>query len=78
MTSSIIALCFLLFMTIIMIVFFSKKHVEKLENNIFSWIIVVNFVGLLMQLFSYVLTMITNNVNTLPYYVIVKSVYLII
>jgi len=61
-------------MAIIMIVFFSKKHVAKLENNIFSIIIIVNYFGLLMQLGSYLITMMTSNVNSLPYYIIVKCV----
>src|SRR5574344_50570 len=61
-------------MTLIMIVFFSKKHVDKLENNIFSLIIIVNYFGLLMQLGSYLITMVASNVNSSPYYVIVKCV----
>ena len=55
MESTIIAICALIFLIIIMIVFFTKPKLKKVENSIFSLLLVVNFVGLLIQLLIYYL-----------------------
>ena len=53
MESTIIAICALIFLVIIMIVFFTKQKVKKVENTLFSSLLVVNFIGLLTQIIIY-------------------------
>ncbi len=53
MESTIIAICALIFLIIIMIVFFTKPKIRKVENSLFSALLVTNLVGLLTQLIIY-------------------------
>lgn len=53
MESTIIAICALIFLIIIMIVFFTKPKLRKVENSLFSALLVTNLVGLLTQLIIY-------------------------
>lgn len=53
MESTIIAICALIFLIIIMIVFFTKPKIRKVENSLFAALLVTNLVGLLTQLIIY-------------------------
>ena len=53
MESTIIAICALIFLIIIMIVFFTKPKLRKVENSLFATLLVTNLVGLLTQLIIY-------------------------
>ena len=53
MESTIIAICALIFLLIIMIVFFTKPKLKKVENSIFSLLLIVNFISLVTQIIIY-------------------------
>ena len=78
MESTIIAICALIFLTIIMIVFFTKQKERKVENSLFSSLLCVNFVGLLTQIVIYYVTL--NNPDfsdSLIYIYILKILFLV-
>lgn len=54
MESVIVAICCFVFLIIITIVFFTKPKMNKLENKTFSWLLILNIIGLLLQVLSYV------------------------
>lgn len=74
MISSTITVCFMAFLLIIMIVYFFKGHINSLENKIFSKLIIINFLGLTLQVIGYILTFTNINVNSISYLVLVKLV----
>ena len=41
----------LVYSLLLVIVFFSKKRFDSLENNVYKWMIIVNFIGLLVEVF---------------------------
>lgn len=45
-------ICSILYITILMFLFFTKKKIKTIENKIFSYIIVCNFIGLILDLLS--------------------------
>ena len=53
MESTIIAICALIFLIIIMIVFFTKPKQRKVENSLFTALLITNLIGLLTQLAIY-------------------------
>ena len=53
MESTIIAICALIFLLIIMIVFFTKQKAKKVENSLFTALLLTNFIGLLTQIVIY-------------------------
>ena len=71
MESVIVTICCLIFLLIITIVFFTKPKINKLENKSFSWLLVLNIIGLILQIVSYVLIKNYNNFQNTMYYIIV-------
>ena len=71
MESVIVTICCLIFLLIITIVFFTKPRINKLENKSFSWLLVLNIIGLILQIVSYVLIKNYNNFQNTMYYIIV-------
>ena len=57
------------------ILFFSKKHISTSENIIFSILLITNFFGLLMELFTKLFTLYFSKPNQLVY--IFTRIYLI-
>ena len=55
MESVVVAICCLIFLLIITVVFFTKPKINKLENKSFSWLLVLNMIGLILQILSYIL-----------------------
>ena len=51
MESVIVAICCFVFLIILTIVFFTKPKMNKLENKTFSWLLILNIIGLLLQVF---------------------------
>lgn len=78
MESTIIAICALIFLVIIMIVFFTKPKLKKVENSIFSLLLIVNFIGLLTQIIIYyVVLMNPGFAESIIYTYILKLVFLV-
>ena len=48
-----ISICCLLFLLIIMVVYFSKKRINNVDNRIFSFMIITNLVGILIDIVGY-------------------------
>lgn len=72
--SATVALCFTIFTIIIIFVYAFKEHLNKLANRIFSWVLLSNFIGLVLQLISFIFTLSTNNVDNVLYHMVVKLV----
>lgn len=53
-------LCSLFFSIMLIIVFFSKKRLQSVENKIYSWLIITNFFGLIIQISCGVFTPMTS------------------
>ena len=78
MESTIIAICALIFLIIIMIVFFTKQKIKKVENSIFSALLITNFVGLFTQLIIYYATSrFPDFSESLIYVYILKTLFLV-
>ena len=76
MESVIVAICCFVFLIIITIVFFTKPKMNKLENKTFSWLLVLNIIGLLLQVLSYVLVNKYDNFqNTIYYIAIIRMIF---
>lgn len=52
MNSIIFQICSIFYIFMLMIFFFSKKRVNTEENKIFSYILICNFIGLILDIFS--------------------------
>ena len=78
MESTIIAICALIFLAIIMIVFFTKQKAKKVENTLFSSLLVVNFIGLVTQIVIYYITLKNPDFSeSLLYVYILKVLFLV-
>ena len=78
MESTIIAICALIFLIIIMIVFFTKQKIKKVENSIFSALLITNFIGLFTQLIIYYATSrFPDFSESLIYVYILKTLFLV-
>ena len=76
MESVIVAICCFVFLIIITIVFFTKPKMNKLENKTFSWLLILNIIGLLLQVLSYVLVNKYDNFqNTIYYIAIIRMIF---
>ena len=75
MASFVTSTCFLIFLMVIMFSFYTKKHIDKLENNIFSWLMISNCIGIIFQIISYIVTILSTNVNSIYYYLFVKVIF---
>ena len=76
MESVIVAICCFVFLIIITFVFFSKPKMNKLENKTFSWLLVLNIIGLILQVLSYALINKYDNFqNTIYYIIIIRMIF---
>ena len=78
MESTIIAICALIFLIIIMIVFFTKPKQRKVENSLFTALLITNLIGLLSQLaIYYVGSYFPDFSETIIYIYILKVLFLV-
>ena len=76
MESVVVAICCLIFLLIITVVFFTKPKINKLENKSFSWLLVLNMIGLILQILSYILiNNYPNFQNTIYYIIIIRVIF---
>ena len=76
MESVVVAICCLIFLFIITFVFFTKPKINKLENKSFSWLLVLNMIGLILQILSYILiNNYPNFQNTIYYIIIIRAIF---
>ena len=76
MESVVVAICCLIFLLIITVVFFTKPKINKLENKSFSWLLVLNMIGLILQILSYILiNNYPNFQNTIYYIIIIRAIF---
>ena len=55
MRGNFFTICSAFYIMLLLIVFFSKKRLSSIENKIYSWLIVTNFFGVILAVFSYML-----------------------
>ncbi len=53
MTNNFFTICSGFYILLLLIVFFSKKRLESIENKIYSWLIISNFLGIILAILSY-------------------------
>ena len=70
MESFIIAVCCLLFILVITIVFYTKQKIKKLENVAFSRLLILSILGLILQILSYLLIKNFSDFHDSFYYII--------
>jgi len=46
-------ICSAFYILLLLIVFFSKKRLESLENKLYSWLIITNFFGIVLAIFAF-------------------------
>ncbi len=51
--SLLLIICSIIYSFCLFIVYKSKKHIETIENKIFSFLIIINFIGLFLELSNY-------------------------
>jgi len=54
-------ICSAFYILLLLVVFFSKKRLSSIENKIYSWLIVTNFFGVILAIFSYMLMLDAEN-----------------
>ena len=59
MRGNFFTICSAFYILLLIIVFFSKKRLESIENKIYSWLIVTNFFGVILAIFAF-MTMINH------------------
>lgn len=68
-------ICSMFYCALLVIVYFSKKRLNTLENKTYSTLLVVNFISLIVELFSYLITL---NHESFPIWTpVVNKTYLI-
>ena len=78
MESTIIAICALIFLIIIMIVFFTKPKIRKVENSLFSALLFANLAGLITQIAIYYVGLnFPDFSESISYIYILKAIFLI-
>lgn len=70
------AICSLLYITLLVIVYFSKKRVDSAENKIYAWLIASNFVGVLLDFISGLLLYSRVNTGSTFYWFLTKCIFL--
>ena len=55
MRGNFFTICSAFYIMLLLIVFFSKKRLSSIENKIYSWLIITNFFGVIIAVFSYML-----------------------
>ena len=53
MRGNFFTICSFFYILMLLIVFFSKKRLDSIENKIYSWLIVTNFFGVILAILSY-------------------------
>ena len=74
MNNAFFTICSLIYIILLMIVFFLRKKIFKLENKIYSVLIISNFIGLIMELFSYILLVKDIDVTSVFYTSLTKCI----
>ena len=62
MSSTYFQICSLVYSLLLIIIYFSKKRINNLENKIFSSLIIVNFIGIIIDIISTFLAIIDFNI----------------
>ena len=70
------AICSLLYISLLVIVYFSKKRVDSMENKIYAWLVASNFVGVLLDFSSGMLLYSQANTNSVFYWFLTKFIFL--
>ena len=52
--SSTFSMCSFFYSLLLIIVYFRKKRLDTLENRIYGWTIIVNFIGIILAITSYI------------------------
>ena len=55
MRGNFFTICSAFYIMLLLIVFFSKKRLSSIENKIYSWLIITNFFGVIIAIFSFLL-----------------------
>ena len=72
-------ICAFFFNLLLLIVYFSKKRIKKIENLFYSGLIISSFLGLIVESYSAYLVLIVHiSPETLLYNLVVKSIYALI
>lgn len=61
MRGNFFTICSAFYILLLLVVFFSKKRLSSIENKIYSWLIVTNFFGVILAIFSYMLMLDAEN-----------------
>ncbi|MBQ8902590.1 MAG: response regulator [Bacilli bacterium] len=61
MRGNFFTICSAFYILLLLVVFFSKKRLSSIENKIYSWLIVANFFGVILAIFSYMLMLDAEN-----------------
>lgn len=67
-------ICSIIFMAIVIVVFFIKKRISNIENNIFSKMIISTLVGTILELSNYFLLIYEVDYNSLLYSISIKLI----
>lgn len=70
-------LCSLFFSIMLIVVFFSKKRLQSVENKIYSWLIITNFFGLIIQISCGVFTPMTSGSISSMFFTKLYFIYLL-
>ena len=76
MYSIFFTICAFFFNVVLMIAYFSRKRIKKVENLFYSGLIISSFIGLLVEILSaYLVVIVRISPQTLLYQIVVKSIY---
>ena len=53
MRGNFFTICSAFYILLLIIVFFSKKRLESIENKLYSWLIITNFFGVILAIFAF-------------------------
>lgn len=61
--SSTFSMCSFFYSLLLIIVYFRKKRLDTLENRIYGWTIIVNFIGIILAITSYITIIYYNQIS---------------
>ena len=70
----IVSICCLVKISLLVVVYFSKKRIMTFENNIYASIIITNFFNVIVEIFSYVLLKFNISYTSLSYSIFMKFI----
>ena len=70
----IVSICCLVNISLLVVVYFSKKRIMTFENNIYASIIITNFFNVIVEIFSYVLLKFNISYTSLSYSIFMKFI----